>query len=157
MAAWSSRTKSRYLFSACVAASLTAPVLTMVRHHSFSSAKIMFLASLLSIVTTAAGFWLSSVTERGRARHNCFRDVHPYDKTGDPPELATYLLEFIPPKRDGEYVAGDMEEKFRTRWIPKHGRQKAVILCWWHVLVIELLPFLLRRVLALRFIWKLMQ
>ncbi len=36
------------------------------------------------------------------------------------------------PKRDREYILGDLEEEFRTDFLPKFGPEKARRLYWWH-------------------------
>ena len=49
----------------------------------------------------------------------------------NPPQSAELLLHLMP-KRDREYILGDLEEDFRTDFLPKFGPEKARRLYWWH-------------------------
>lgn len=49
----------------------------------------------------------------------------------DPPERAELLLRLVP-RRDREPILGDLEEDFRTDFLPKFGPEKARRLYWWH-------------------------
>ena len=60
-------------------------------------------------------------------------DGHPVEpgEAVDPPEHAELLLHLVP-RRDREYILGDLEEDFRTAFLPKFGPEKARRLYWWH-------------------------
>ena len=49
----------------------------------------------------------------------------------NPPQSAELLLHLMP-ERDREYILGDLEEDFRTDFLPKFGPEKARRLYWWH-------------------------
>ena len=48
-----------------------------------------------------------------------------------PPKRAEMLLHFGLPKRDREYMIGDLEEEYRTVILPKYGPGVAARWYWW--------------------------
>ncbi len=48
-----------------------------------------------------------------------------------PPNRAEMLLHFGLPKRDREYMIGDLEEEFRGVILPKYGPRVAARWYWW--------------------------
>lgn len=74
-----------------------------------------------------------------------------------PPRAAQFALLLIP-KKNREHLVGDLEEEYRTKLFPKHGRFWAQLWYWEQTLValgFYVWPFL-KRVLGMAAIWKVM-
>lgn len=75
-----------------------------------------------------------------------------------PPRTAKFLLLMVP-KRDREYLIGDLEEEFQTILLPEYGLRAARLWYWWQVLssITPLYWGQLKRFAALEFIAKILR
>jgi transcriptional regulator with XRE-family HTH domain len=77
------------------------------------------------------------------------------DDDDKPPKAAKFLLLLVPGK-NRDYLAGDLEERYRTILVPEFGVRKAQFWYWWHVFI-SLAPFVweaTKRLVSATFLWK---